>query len=167
MPETAKSVPCQRTTSLRDQTKVAPTTNRNAVLSDLQLIPIGYIRSSIKTRAEAPRQGIHGGPDAWVEVDPEFTDCLDGLAAGHEIVVVTWLHQGKRDVRKVRPQSVPNSPIMGVFATRSPDRPNPLGLHQVTVREIHGLRLRIGPMEAIDGTPVVDIKPVLCAIQKS
>jgi tRNA-Thr(GGU) m(6)t(6)A37 methyltransferase TsaA len=140
-------------------------TDKNAGLHEPQLITIGHIRSSIKTRAEAPKQGVEGGPDAWLEVDPEFAECLDGLTAGHEIIVITWFHQAKRDVRKVRPRSDPNNAITGVFATRSPDRPNPLGLHQVTIRDVDGSRLRIGPMEAIDGTPVVDIKPVLCAMQ--
>jgi tRNA-Thr(GGU) m(6)t(6)A37 methyltransferase TsaA len=120
------------------------------------------IRSTIKTRSKAPRQGSEGAPDVWLEVNPQVATCLDGLAAGDEIVVVTWLHRAKRDVMKVHPRSDPKRRLMGVFATRSPDRPNPLGLHEVTIRSIEGVRLRIGPMEAIDGTPVVDIKPVLC-----
>jgi tRNA-Thr(GGU) m(6)t(6)A37 methyltransferase TsaA len=86
---------------------------------------------------------------------------LDGLVAGSDVVVVTWLHRARRDVLKVHPRSDRRRPLTGVFATRSPDRPNPLGLHRVTVRRVVGHRLRIGPIEAIDGTPVVDIKPVL------
>ena len=85
-----------------------------------------------------------------------------GIKPGDELIVITWLHEGKRDVLQVHPRSNPNNPLTGVFNTRSPDRPNPLGLHPVTVREIEGNRLRVGPVEAIDGTPVVDIKPVLC-----
>jgi tRNA-Thr(GGU) m(6)t(6)A37 methyltransferase TsaA len=127
-----------------------------------QLRLIGVIRSTIKERSEAPRQASEGAPDAWLEVQPFATQCLDGLAAGDEIIVITWLHRAKRDVMKVHPRSDPRNPLMGVFATRSPDRPNPLGLHRVMLHEISGNRLRVGPIEAIDGTPVVDIKPVLC-----
>jgi len=131
-----------------------------------ELRPIGVIRSSIKNRREAPKQGSEGAPDAWLEVDPAVAQALDGLKPGDELIVVTWLHEARRNVLKVHPRSDPRRPLTGVFATRSPDRPNPLGLHPVTVREVAGNRLRIGPIEAIDGTPVVDIKPVLCAIQR-
>lgn len=130
-----------------------------------QLRPIGVIRSTIKKRSEAPKQGSEGAPDAWLEVSPLVAPGLDGLAAGDDIVVVTWLHQARRDVLKVHPRSDRHGPLTGVFATRSPDRPNPLGLHPVTVREVTKNRLRIGPIEAIDGTPVVDIKPVRCGVQ--
>jgi tRNA-Thr(GGU) m(6)t(6)A37 methyltransferase TsaA len=125
-----------------------------------QLAPIGLIRSSLKQRSKAPKQGSEGAPDAWLEVNPLVAHGLDGLAVGDDIIVVTWLHQARRDVLKVHPRSDPSRPLTGVFATRSPDRPNPLGLHPVTVREVDKNRLRIGPIEAIDGTPVVDIKPV-------
>jgi len=131
-----------------------------------ELRPIGVIRSSIKNRREAPKQGSEGAPDAWLEVHPAVAQALDGLKPGDELIVVTWLHQARRNVLKVHPRSDPRRRLTGVFATRSPDRPNPLGLHPVTVREVAGNRLRIGPIEAIDGTPVVDIKPVLCAIQR-
>lgn len=125
------------------------------------LRPVGYIRSSLKVRKNAPRQGYEGAPDAWVEVAPAFAKCLEGTAAGQEVIVITWLHQARRNVMKVHPRSDKNIPLTGVFATRSPDRPNPLGLHRVEVLEMNGNRLRVGPLEAIDGTPVVDIKPVL------
>jgi|SRR5205085_2754200 len=131
-----------------------------------RLLPIGVIRSSIKKRSEAPKQASEGAPDAWLEVRPLVARALDGLKPGDEIIVVTWLHRARRDVLQVHPRSDPHRPLTGVFATRSPDRPNPLGLHRVTVREVAENRLRIGPIEAIDGTPVVDIKPVLCAIQR-
>jgi tRNA-Thr(GGU) m(6)t(6)A37 methyltransferase TsaA len=91
----------------------------------------------------------------------------DGLSVGHDIIVVTWLHCARRDVLKVHPRSDPHRPLTGVFATRSPDRPNPLGLHRVTVRRVVNNRLQIGPIEAIDGTPVIDIKPVLSGLQDS
>jgi tRNA-Thr(GGU) m(6)t(6)A37 methyltransferase TsaA len=135
--------------------------------SRAQLRPIGVIRSSIKKRSEAPKQGSEGALDAWLEVSPSVAQGLDGLAAGDHIVVVTWLHQARRDVLKVHPRSDPERPLTGVFATRSPDRPNPLGLHPVTVREVAKNRLRIGPIEAIDGTPVVDIKPARCAVESA
>lgn len=130
--------------------------------SSMQLRPIGVIRSTIKKRSEAPKQGSEGAPDVWLDLKQFAIPSLDGLLAGQEIIVVTWLHKARRDVLKVHPRSDPGRQLMGVFATRSPDRPNPLGLHQVTIREVTKHRLRIGPMEAIDGTPVVDLKPVLC-----
>jgi tRNA-Thr(GGU) m(6)t(6)A37 methyltransferase TsaA len=135
--------------------------------NSLDLRPIGMIRSKIKERSNAPKQGSEGAPDAWLEVRPFAVRALDGLASGDEIIILTWLHRAHRDVLKVHPRSDPKRRLTGVFATRSPDRPNPIGLHQVTVRRIAKNRLRIGPIEAIDGTPVIDIKPVLCEIQKS
>jgi tRNA-Thr(GGU) m(6)t(6)A37 methyltransferase TsaA len=128
---------------------------------DFTLNPIGLIRSSLTDRTNAPRQGSEGAPDAWLEVNADVAEALDGLNVGDEVIVITWFHQSQRDVLKVHPRSDPNNAIAGVFATRSPDRPNPLGLHAVKVLEIDGARLKIGPIEAIDGTPVVDIKPVL------
>ncbi len=127
-----------------------------------QLRVIGTLRSSLKERKNAPRQGDEGAPDAWLEVDPVMAPALHGLKAGDEILVLTWLHQARREVLKVHPRSLKDRPLTGVFATRSPDRPNPLGLHRVTIRRIVKNRLRIGPIEAIDGTPVVDIKAVMC-----
>jgi tRNA-Thr(GGU) m(6)t(6)A37 methyltransferase TsaA len=112
-------------------------------------------------RSKAPRQGAEGAPDAWLEVRESLAGGLDGIAVGDRLIVVTWLHQARRDVLKVHPRNNERLPLAGVFATRSPDRPNPLGLHPVTVKRIAGNRLRIGPIESIDGTPVVDIKPGL------
>ena len=129
-----------------------------------QLRPIGVIRSVVRERSKAAKQGSEGAPDAWLELNANALPGLEGLAAGDEIVVITWLHVAARDVLKVHPRSDRSRPLTGVFATRSPDRPNPLGLHRVTIRKISKRRLRIGPIEAIDGTPVVDIKPALpCA----
>jgi len=130
-----------------------------------QLRPIGVIRSSIKKRRDAPKQGREGAPEAWLEVSSFAIDCLDGLAPGTDVIVLTWLHQARREVMKVHPRSNPRNPLTGVFATRSPDRPNPVGLHRVTIREMVKNRLRIGPMEAIDGTPVIDIKRVLSGLE--
>ena len=146
------------------------TRKANPALNDdlsAQLRPIGVIRSTIKLRSNAPKQGSEGAPDAWLEAYPFAAKALDGLTVGDDIIVITWLHQAKRDVLKVHPRSDPRRSLTGVFATRSPDRPNPLGLHRVTIRKRVGTRLRIGPIEAIDGTPVVDIKPVLCEIEGS
>lgn len=126
------------------------------------LRPIGTIRSTLKERKGAPRQGSEGAPDAWLHVNPSVAKGLFGLKVGDQIIVITWLHKAHRDVLQVHPRSIVNRPLTGVFATRSPDRPNPLGLHQVTVRQIVKNKLLIGPIEAIDGTPVVDIKPILC-----
>jgi tRNA-Thr(GGU) m(6)t(6)A37 methyltransferase TsaA len=133
---------------------------------DYTLQPIGFIRSTLQSRKEAPKQGAEGAPDAWLDLDPAFTAGLLGLNAGDDVMVVTWLHRADRAVLQVHPRRDPKNPLTGVFFTRSPDRPNPLGLHRVTVREIAGHRLRIGPMEAIDGTPVVDIKAVLCDVER-
>jgi len=131
-------------------------------ITGITLRPIGVIRSTITERSQAPKQGSEGAPDVWLEVNAFAAEALDGLAVGDELIVITWLHRSNRETLKVHPRSDPQRRLTGVFATRSPDRPNPLGLHQVTVCEIVEHRLRIGPMEAIDGTPVVDIKPVLC-----
>jgi tRNA-Thr(GGU) m(6)t(6)A37 methyltransferase TsaA len=130
-----------------------------------KLRPIGVLRSRLKERSKAPRQGSKGAPDAWLEVRPFATQGLVGLSAGDEIIVLTWLHRAHRETLKVHARSDPSRPLTGVFATRSPDRPNPVGLHRVTVRKLIKNRLRIGPIEAIDGTPVIDIKPVLCEVE--
>jgi len=122
---------------------------------------IGLIHSTLLDRKNAPRQGNEGAPDAWLEIDPAYEPALLGIAAGNEVLVFTWFHQSRRDTLRVHPRDLPANELAGVFATRSPDRPNPIGLHRVTVREMSGLRLRIGPIEAIDGTPVIDIKPIL------
>jgi tRNA-Thr(GGU) m(6)t(6)A37 methyltransferase TsaA len=132
----------------------------------LELRPIGVIRSKLKERSQAPKQGSEGAPDVWLEVHPFAAQALDGVAVGDELVVLTWLHRADRNTLKVHPRSDPKRRLTGVFATRSPDRPNPIGLHQVTVRRIAKNRLRIGPIEAIDGTPVIDVKPLLCEIQE-
>ena len=129
---------------------------------DYSLRPIGVIRSELISRHDAPKQGDEGAPDVWLDVEPWAAAGLMGLAPEQEVIVITWLHEGRRDVFRVRPRRDPRNPMTGVFNTRSPDRPNPLGLHVVVIRKIEGTRLRIGPIEVVDGTPVVDIKPVLC-----
>jgi tRNA-Thr(GGU) m(6)t(6)A37 methyltransferase TsaA len=125
------------------------------------LHPIGFIRSPLRDREAAPKQGREGGPDAWLEVTAAVAEGLEGIGVGDDIIVITWFHAARRDILKVHLRGDTHNPLTGVFATRSPDRPNPLGLHRVTVLEIAGTRLKVGPIEAIDGTPVVDLKPVL------
>ena len=123
--------------------------------------PVGVIRSELTTREAAPMQGYEGAPEAWLELEPSVAQGLVGISAGDELIVLTWLHRAERDVLLVHPRDNLKRPLTGVFATRSPDRPNPIGLHRVSVLEVDGLRLKISPMEAIDGTPVIDIKAVL------
>jgi len=118
------------------------------------------------TVERAPRQGSDGAPDAWLVVDAAFARALTGIAPDAELIVVTWLHRASRSVLEVYPRDDPAKVATGVFATRSAHRPNPLGLHRVTVREVDGTRLRIGPIEAIDGTPVVDVKPALPDVEE-
>ena len=125
------------------------------------LRPIGVVRSPLKEREEAPNQGGEGAPDAFIELMPAVEEGLEGIQVGDKLIVITWLHESSRDVLKTHPRGDTSVPLTGVFATRSPDRPNPLGLHPVTVLEIDGRRLKVGPLEAIDGTPVVDLKPML------
>jgi tRNA-Thr(GGU) m(6)t(6)A37 methyltransferase TsaA len=129
------------------------------------LNPIGTVRSTITRREDAPMQNYEGAPDAWIEVNEDVLEAMDDIAAGDELILITWFHESHRDVLKVHPRSDPRNPLTGVFSTRSPDRPNPLGLHRVRVLEVARPRIRVGPLEAIDGTPVVDIKPVLSRVE--
>lgn len=130
-------------------------------MNDYTVRPIGVVRSTLTSLDAAPRQGDEGAPEAWLELTPQARDGLTGLTVGTHLLVLTWLHLAQRDVLLVHPRGDPARPLTGVFATRSPDRPNPLGLHPVTVLEVAGQRLRVAPLEAIDGTPIIDIKPVL------
>ncbi len=125
------------------------------------LDPIGVIHSPIKRRKDAPRFYTEGAPNAVLEIFPRYRRGLNRMKAGDEIIVVTWLHLGRRNTLRVHPRGDRSRPLTGVFSTRSPDRPNPLGLHRVRVLQISSGRLSIGPVEAIDGTPVVDLKPVV------
>jgi tRNA-Thr(GGU) m(6)t(6)A37 methyltransferase TsaA len=123
--------------------------------------PIGVIRSELTDLADAPLQGDEGGFEAWLELTPQVAQGLAGIKVGDYLIVLTWLHRAQRDVLQVHPRGRQEAPLRGVFSTRSQDRPNPIGLHQVSVLEVAGQRLKVAPMEAIDGTPIVDIKPVL------
>ena len=132
------------------------------------VVPIAWVRSSLRRRADAPRQGSEGAPDARLEILPDFAKGTRGIEPGQEIVLLTWLHEADRDVLEVHPRDEPTNPLAGVFATRSPDRPNPIGLHRVRVLRVEGERwLHVRALEAIDGTPVIDIKPVLDPAQES
>lgn len=133
----------------------------------MELRQVGVIRSTILEPGTGPKQGHEGAPDAWLEVDPAYEKGLLRVAAGTELIVLTWFHRADRDRLEVHPRGNPANPLTGVFATRSPHRPNPIGLHRVTVREISGTRLRVGPIEAIDGTPVVDLKAVMKDVRDS
>jgi tRNA-Thr(GGU) m(6)t(6)A37 methyltransferase TsaA len=114
------------------------------VVGRVQLRPVGVIRSDIKRRADAPKQGSEGAPDVWLDVHPWAIEALHGILPGDELIVITWFHQARRNVFQVHPRSEKRNPLTGVFATRSPDRPNPLGLHPVETA-IDGNRLRVGP----------------------
>jgi tRNA-Thr(GGU) m(6)t(6)A37 methyltransferase TsaA len=123
--------------------------------------PIGYVESPLVDRESAPKQGSEGAPDAWLVFDPDFAEGIRDLAVGADVFVLTWLHQSRRDVLAVRPRDDPRNPETGVFSTRSQDRPNPIGLHRVHISAIEGLRVLVRDLEAFDGTPIVDVKPVL------
>ena len=123
--------------------------------------PIGTVSSTLVDPSAAPHQGDEGAPQARVEVEPTSAAALEGLAVGDRVVLLTWLHLASRDVLAVRPRDDPSRPLTGVFATRSQDRPNPIGLHEVAVLEVGADFLLVDGLEAVDGTPVLDIKPVL------
>ena len=125
--------------------------------------PVGRVESGLRRREDAPMQGSEGAPEAWIVFEEDVRDAMRDLRQGDEVILLTWLHEADRDVRLVHPRDDTSIPETGVFSTRSPDRPNPIGLHRVAVDAVDGLRIRVRPLEAIDGTPVVDVKPVLRA----
>jgi len=127
----------------------------------VELIRVAVVESPLTDRAAAPRQGDEGAPEATIVFESGFLPALEGVAAGDDLLVLTWLDRASRDVLRVHPRDDVTRPEQGVFATRSPDRPNPLGLHRVTVRAIDGTRMLVSGLEALDGTPVVDVKPVI------
>jgi tRNA-Thr(GGU) m(6)t(6)A37 methyltransferase TsaA len=131
-----------------------------------EAVPVGWVESSLLGRSEAPNQGDEGAPDVWLVVDAGVRAAMRGLEVGDRLVVVTWLHRADRGVLEVHPRGDPNRPTRGVFATRSPDRPNPIGLHEVRVLAVEGDRIRVAGLEAIHGTPVLDIKPVLGPVEE-
>jgi tRNA-Thr(GGU) m(6)t(6)A37 methyltransferase TsaA len=123
--------------------------------------PIGEVESPLTDPASAPKQGDEGAPDAWLVLDPAVLEGLQGIRPGDQVILLTWLDRARRDVLRVHPRDDVANPLQGVFNTRSADRPNPIGLHQVEIASIDGRRIRVRNLEAVDGTPVVDIKPVL------
>ena len=134
--------------------------------SSYTILPIGIVRSELASLEAAPCQGDEGAPEAWLDLTAQVAQGLAGVVAGDELIVLTWFHRARRDVLQVHPRGRLDRPLTGVFATRSPDRPNPVGLHRVSALEVSGQGLRVAPMEAIDGTPIVDIKPVLGRIEE-
>ncbi|QJY48570.1 tRNA (N6-threonylcarbamoyladenosine(37)-N6)-methyltransferase TrmO [Pseudonocardia broussonetiae] len=126
-----------------------------------ELRPIGRVESPLSDRASAPKQGHEGSPDAWIVLDDDVADAARDLAVGADAIVLTWLDRADRTVQTTRPRDDPARPPTGVFSTRSPDRPNPIGLHRVRIRSIEGSRIGVRDLEALDGTPVVDVKAVL------
>jgi tRNA-Thr(GGU) m(6)t(6)A37 methyltransferase TsaA len=142
--------------TVRDDVDAAP----------MELEPVAHVESPLTDRASAPKQGDEGAPEASLVFAPAYADALDGVAAGDELIVLTWLDRADRRVLRVHPRDDRSRPPRGVFATRSPDRPNPIGLHRVRVVSVDGLRLRVRDLEALDGTPVVDVKPVLRGVDE-
>jgi tRNA-Thr(GGU) m(6)t(6)A37 methyltransferase TsaA len=128
---------------------------------DFELHPMGTVESPLNDPATAPKQGDEGAPDAWLVFDAGALEALEGLAPGDEVLVLTWLDRAHRDVLRVHPRDDTSRPPQGVFATRSPHRPNPIGLHRVRILAIDGARVHVSDLEALDGTPIVDVKPVL------
>jgi len=126
-----------------------------------ELIPIGVVESPLTDMASAPKQGYEGAPDAWLVFEPAVLEGLEGLRAGDQVILLTWLDRARRDVLRVHPRDDVRNPMQGVFNTRSADRPNPIGLHQVEIVEIDAARMRVRNLEAVDGTPVLDVKPVI------
>jgi tRNA-Thr(GGU) m(6)t(6)A37 methyltransferase TsaA len=126
-----------------------------------EIVPIGVVESTLTDPTAAPKQGDEGSPEAWLVFDPRVLPGLDAVAPGDRLVVLTWLHRADRSVLRVHPRDDLGRPEQGVFTTRSADRPNPVGLHTVEVVEVAGPRVRVRDLEAVDGTPIVDVKPVL------
>lgn len=128
-----------------------------------ELTPVGRVESPLTDPAEAPKQGFEGAPDAWIVFEPAVMEAAADIRPGDELVVLTWLDRAQRDVLRVHPRDDVSNPKQGVFKTRSADRPNPVGLHPVEVVAVEGNRIRVRNLEALDGTPIIDVKPVLPA----
>jgi tRNA-Thr(GGU) m(6)t(6)A37 methyltransferase TsaA len=127
----------------------------------MKLEPIGRVESELTDTDAAPKQGFEGGPDAWLVLEPRVIDALEGVAPGDRVIVLTWLDRADRSILRVHPRDDRSNPMRGVFSTRSADRPNPIGLHEVEVLAVDGNRVKVSDLEALDGTPVLDLKPVL------
>jgi tRNA-Thr(GGU) m(6)t(6)A37 methyltransferase TsaA len=127
----------------------------------MTLSPIGRVESTLTEPSDAPRQGSEGAPDAWLVLEPRVREALDGITPGARVIVLTWLDRARRDVLRVHPRDDASDPLRGVFSTRSADRPNPIGIHEVEILSVEGDRVHVRPLEALDGTPVLDLKPVI------
>ena len=127
-------------------------------MTEILMNPIGRLASELRSTLDAPKQGDEGGGEAWLELAPEYGEALAGIRVGDSVVILTWLHEARRDLLTVHPRGDTSQPMKGVFATRSPHRPNPIGLHSARVLQIAPDRIKVGPIEAIDGTPVLDVK---------
>jgi tRNA-Thr(GGU) m(6)t(6)A37 methyltransferase TsaA len=138
-------------------------TNQGAVQmpTPYEIRPVGYVESPLVDRQTAPKQGFEGAPQAWLVFNPDMAEAIRDLAVGADVFVLTWLHQAQRHVLAVHPRDDPRNPETGVFSTRSQDRPNPIGLHRVHIAAVDGLRVLVRGLEAVNGTPIVDVKPVL------
>jgi tRNA-Thr(GGU) m(6)t(6)A37 methyltransferase TsaA len=132
----------------------------------MDLVAVGHVESPLKLRDDAPKQGDEGAPAAWLVFGETYAAALEGIVVGDELLLFTWLDRAPRDVLRVRPRGRTTGPEQGVFSTRSPDRPNPIGLHRVTVLELAGPRVRVDQLEALDGTPIVDVKPLLRTVDE-
>jgi len=135
-------------------------------MPDMELVAIGTVESPLRDRAAAPKQGDEGAPEAWLVFEARLAQALEGIAVCDELLLLTWLDRARRDVLRVHPRDDLANPEQGVFNTRSPDRPNPIGLHRVTVVSIDGIRLRVHDLEALNGTPIIDVKPLLRSIDE-
>jgi tRNA-Thr(GGU) m(6)t(6)A37 methyltransferase TsaA len=129
----------------------------------MELTPVGRVESPLTDPASAPKQGFEGAPESWLVMNEAVADALADVAPGDRLIVLTWLDRARRDVLRVHPRDDASNPLRGVFSTRSQDRPNPIGLHEVEVLAVDGLRVQVRDLEAVDGTPVLDLKPVLRA----
>jgi tRNA-Thr(GGU) m(6)t(6)A37 methyltransferase TsaA len=138
----------------------------DASATEFAVRPIGRVQSPLVSTADAPRQGDEGAPDAYLVLGPDLQTALDGIAVGDEIIVLSWLHEADRTVLRVHPRGDLSRPEAGVFSTRAPSRPNPIGLHRVRVLDIDGARIHVSGLAAIDGTPIIDLKPVLLRIEE-
>jgi tRNA-Thr(GGU) m(6)t(6)A37 methyltransferase TsaA len=138
-----------------------PTPDQETCVTSFDVKAIGRVESSLTDLESAPRQADEGAPEAWLVFEPEMLEGLRSIRPGDEVIVITWLDRARRDVLRVHPRDDPDNPLQGVFNTRSADRPNPIGLHPVEVLSTDGERVRVRNLEAVDGTPIVDVKPVL------
>ena len=130
-------------------------------MTNFKVKPVGRVESTLVDLEQAPRQGDEGAPAAWLVFDSAVADAMRDLRPGDDLLVLTWLDRADRDILVVHPRGDQTRAAQGVFSTRSPHRPNPVGLHRVRVMAVEGLRVRVSDLEAIDGTPIVDVKPVL------